>query len=152
MNRYGRRAAGTEPYQPRQAGHHSRGHAAARHRGPRSAATPAAARHRVHNLAAVAQHHALSPGVPGHHIPRSGANNARCNICSYSQSYPTPQIPIYHRHFSSIRFRELAGIKGNYLCPTCMSRHQLNPEPRTKLVISDSTLHEFFGLHENELG
>ena len=27
-----------------------------------------------------------------------------------------------------------------------MSNHQLNPEPRTKVVISDSTLHEFYVL------
>ena len=93
MNRYGRRAAGTDPYQPRQAGHLPRGHAAARHRGLRSDAAAATARHRVHNRAAGPHHHAHGPGAPGHHIPRLGTNNARCTICSYSQIYPTPQIP-----------------------------------------------------------
>ena len=54
---------------------------------------------------------------------------------------------MFHRHFSSIRLRELTGVESTgsyYLCPSCKSHHTPYPKPRTKIVVSDSTLHQFF--------
>ena len=55
--------------------------------------------------------------------------------------------PVYHRHFSSLRLRELTGAETRtapYLCPSCKAPHLPYPGERVKVVISDSTLHEFF--------
>ena len=71
----------------------------------------------------------------------------KCKICSYTQPYPTEPIPVYHQHFSSLRLRELNGSEisnSRYLCPSCKSHHTPYPEPRVKIVVSDSTLHQFF--------
>ena len=71
----------------------------------------------------------------------------KCYICSYSQVYPDPEVEIFHRHFSSLRLREMTGMEDKttvYLCPSCMSHHQPYPESRIKIVVSDSTLHQFF--------
>ena len=59
-----------------------------------------------------------------------------CQIC---------QLP--HKHFSSLRLRDMLGVEGpdkRYLCPSCKSHHRSYPEERIKLVVSDSTLHQFF--------
>ena len=65
----------------------------------------------------------------------------RCVICS------TGQRPIIHRHFSSLWLREVTGVETAgtpHLCPSCKSRHVPYPYSRTKIVVSDSTLHVFF--------
>ena len=70
-----------------------------------------------------------------------------CNICSFTQVYPSEKVHVYHRHFSSLRLREYLGVEvtGNrYLCPSCKSHHSPYPEERHKIVVSDSTLHQFF--------
>ena len=91
---------------------------------------------------------------PHHHHPPRGARGARsqqgsCSICSYTQEFDEPQVPIFHRHFSSIRLRMLTNVEAEnrrYLCPSCKSFHLPYPdlEDRVKIVVSDSTLHEFF--------
>ena len=70
-----------------------------------------------------------------------------CNICSYTQEYPARQVPVYHRHFSSRRLREMSGAENSnnpYYCPSCKHQHQPDPTNRIKVVVSDSTLHNFF--------
>ena len=60
---------------------------------------------------------------------------------------------IYHRHFSSIRLMEMLCAEGttkSYLCPSCISRHKLYLEERVKIVVSDSTLHQFFAPPNSE--
>ena len=89
---------------------------------------------------------------PRHREQRAG--DGQCTICSYTQHYDEPQIPIYHRHFSSVRLRMLASVENTsmpYLCPSCKTQHAPYPlqqtssgEDRIKIVVSDSTLHTFF--------
>ena len=71
-----------------------------------------------------------------------------CQICSYSQKPPDVKKAVYHDHFSSKSLREHLGVEfslsGSYSCPSCKSRHSPYPTERTKVVISDSTLHNFF--------
>lgn len=70
-----------------------------------------------------------------------------CKICSFTQVPPDKKALIDHQHFSSIWWRGLIGVEQSnerYQCPSCKSRHLPYPEPRTKIVISDSTLHNFF--------
>ena len=79
--------------------------------------------------------------------PRDQGSPRRCFICSYTQPYPQPQIPIDHRHFSSLRLRELTGVEetnARYLCPSCKTRHLPYPDPRIKVIVTDSTLHQFY--------
>ena len=76
----------------------------------------------------------------------------KCYICSYSQVYPDPEVEIFHRHFSSLRLREITDMEDKttvYLCPSCMSHHKPYPENRIKIVVSDSTLHQFFAPPDN---
>ena len=77
--------------------------------------------------------------------PRS---RGRCQICSFKQEDPEEKKAIYHDHFSSVQLRTILGIEdslaGRYLCPSCKSHHSPYPNERTKIVISDSTLHNFF--------
>ena len=75
-----------------------------------------------------------------------------CYICSYMKENKE-FVKIYHRHFSSIRLREMLCVEGtekSYLCPSCVSRHKSYPEERVKIVVSDSTLHQFFAPPNNE--
>lgn len=86
---------------------------------------------------------------PGPPAPYQQTHSSRpsCKICSYTQPHPEIKVPLYHQHFSSIRLRGLIGVEESnaaYLCPSCKSRHTPYPENRTKIVISDSTLHNFF--------
>ena len=70
-----------------------------------------------------------------------------CNICSYAQPSTDRKVPVYHLHYSSIKLRGINGSEANntpYLCPSCISSHVPYPKTRTKLIISDSTLHMFF--------
>ena len=77
----------------------------------------------------------------------NSTRDQRCNICSYRQSYPAVPAPIHHRHFSSAQHRELLGVEttgARYFCPSCKSNHRPYLDDRIKVVVSDSTLHEFF--------
>ena len=70
-----------------------------------------------------------------------------CNICSYTQKYPIPKIPIHHSHYSSVSLRELLSVETSgkeYFCPSCKCHHVPYKDERLKVAISDSTLHEFF--------
>ena len=77
--------------------------------------------------------------TPQHHVqqqPGATHHDSICQIC---------QIP--HKHFSSLRLREMLGVEGTekfYFCPTCKSSHRSNTRNRVKLVVSDSSLHQFF--------
>ena len=86
--------------------------------------------------------------VPPHLLePHVVPNRNECNICSFQQRRPKDRVPVYHRHFSSLKLREMTGaeIKDDpYLCPSCKSLHTPYPGERIKIVVSDSTLHEFF--------
>ena len=76
------------------------------------------------------------PHRHGHQPPRATQQNSLCQIC---------QIP--HKHFSSLRLREMLGVEGTekfYFCPSCKSSHRSYTRDRVKLVVSDSSLHQFF--------
>ena len=81
---------------------------------------------------------------------KAGTSRVRssCQICSYSQKHPETKKTVYHDHFSSKHVRELLEVEyslsGSYFCPSCKSRHSPYPTERTKVVLSDSTLHKFF--------
>ena len=88
------------------------------------------------------QHHSQHQGQPSHPVP-----DLPCQICSYGQTYPAPQRPIYHTHYSSLSLRQITGAEETgveYLCPSCKGRHTPYPDSRVKLVLSDFTLHQFF--------
>ena len=88
------------------------------------------------------QHGAQQQGLHQHH-----QGPGRCNICSYAQLSPESKVPVYHRHFSSLNLRNINGSEVTntpYLCPSCRTSHVPYPKLRTKLVISDSSLHCFF--------
>ena len=38
----------------------------------------------------------------------------------------------------------MEGTDRRFLCPSCKSHHRSYPEEKIKLVVSDSTLHQFF--------
>ena len=81
------------------------------------------------------------------HRPRVQQQQQQCMICSYSQRDGRLRAPVFHRHYSSIRHRELTGVESSgsrHLCPSCKSHHTPYPTPRTKIIVSDSTLHQFF--------
>ena len=80
-------------------------------------------------------------------IDLADRSQTRCNICSYTQSYPDEKVPIYHRHFSSVHLRELLQVENTenrFYCPSCLSRHQSYSYDKINVVVSDFTLHEFF--------
>ena len=95
-----------------------------------------------------AHRHGREPGQQpgGNHGPQPN-QPSKCNICSYSQPYPSEQIPVHHNHFSSLRLREFMGVETSgqgYYCPSCKSRHRPYLDERLKVVVSDSSLHHFF--------
>ena len=99
---------------------------------------------------AVPRHHGRVQHAPHHHQQDPGS----CNICSFAQHPPDRKVPIYHRHFSSLRVRCLNGSEASnspYLCPSCRSSHVPYPKTRTKLIISDSTLHMFFAPPDEDI-
>ena len=75
-----------------------------------------------------------------------GSNPRRCSICSFQQRRPEERVPIYHRHFSSLFLRTISGVNDNtpYLCPSCMRSHAPYSDDRIRIVVSDSSLHQFF--------
>ena len=66
-----------------------------------------------------------------------------CNICSFKgQGEPRS---VRHRHFSTRQHIELTVDEdGNFFCLSCKKKHEAFPSERVKLLMSDSTLHEFF--------
>ena len=71
-----------------------------------------------------------------------------CQICSYRQPFPREQKPLYHQHFSSLRLRmDILNVEDNCLgfyCPSCKSQHRPYTDDRLNVILSDSTLHNFF--------
>ena len=70
----------------------------------------------------------------------------RCELCSFKQLGGQKKKDVYHKHFSSKNVRELQGvegIQGDHFCPTCKNTHS-SVQPRLKICLSDSTLHEFW--------
>ena len=78
----------------------------------------------------------------------SSRGGKSCDICSFAQKAPAEKKSVYHDHFSSKALRELHDVEfalsGSYYCPSCKIRHSPYPTERTKVVLSDSTLHNFF--------
>ena len=90
-----------------------------------------------------------SPEAPRQSAPHTQDSTqlSSCQICSYTQPYPARQLQVFHRNYSSVRLRELLGVentKTEYLCPSCKCKHIPYPDERVKIVLSDSTLHQFF--------
>ena len=89
-------------------------------------------------------------GVPQPSSARKGSGRVKndyCQICSFKQEAPEEKKPVHHQHFSSIHLRDILGVEATrtgYFCPSCKSRHFPYPKDRTKIVVSDSTLHNFF--------
>ena len=74
------------------------------------------------------------------------SDRKECSICS-----PYSTIPIFHPHFSSLFLRQITGVEfsgARQLCCSCMSHHVPYPEERNKIVLSDSTIHQFFSPRE----
>ena len=75
-------------------------------------------------------------GAAHRHVQGGGARQRdQCDICSNTQEYPGPQVPVYHRHFSSLRMRVFAGVEdgvSDYFCPSCKSHHKAYPRNRIK--------------------
>ena len=69
-----------------------------------------------------------------------------CSICSYKQLKSQDRGPVQHCHFSSKYDRKQMGADpgSRYMCPSCKVPHRVDPENRTKVVVSDSTLHMVF--------
>ena len=122
--------------------------------------TRTTARTSTYNIARQAQHHphvrhdqrVQHASHSQHHRspPSQQGADPHCQICSYTQPYPAEQKLVFHKHFSSLRFRELTGVEGtdnSYLCPSCKCSHAAVPEDRIKLVMADSSLHKFFALY-----
>ena len=71
-----------------------------------------------------------------------------CNICSSS---------IQHSHFSSRWMRELTGVEASnarHFCLSCKSNHKPYQYTRSKVIVSDETLHLYFAPsshHEGKL-
>ena len=76
-----------------------------------------------------------------------------CHICSYQQTPPMALEPVRHKHFSTRQLRILTGIEDNgglYHCPSCRNTkspgrvHGFNRQDRTRIVVSSSTLHNYY--------
>lgn len=84
---------------------------------------------------------------------QSGNSRSSCDICSFSQK-PAIKKKVYHEHFSSKSLRELLDVElalsGSYFCPSCKTQHSPYPTERTKIVLSDSTLHNFCPSHPHQ--
>ena len=89
-------------------------------------------------------------GPPPHPLGsrRQSSGKNSCQICSFSQKAPETKQQVYHDHFSSKHLRELLDVEfslsGSYYCPSCKCNHAPYPSERTKIVLSDSTMHNFF--------
>ena len=79
-------------------------------------------------------------------VATEGSGQNECSICSFLNK-SNSSVPIYHRHFSSLYHRQITGAEDSavpYLCPSCMRLHKPYPDQRLRVVVSDSTLHQFF--------
>lgn len=80
-------------------------------------------------------------------VQATGHGEGECSICSYRQIPYHNRAPVFHNHFSSLFLRKLAGAEfsdTDHLCPSCKKEHSSYPEPRLSVVVSDSTLHQYF--------
>ena len=69
-----------------------------------------------------------------------------CNICSYRQTNPRPQRSVQHRHFSAREVRIMQGVEysttnTSYMCPTCMTMHNIMPDYGLNVCLGTSQLH-----------
>ena len=71
-----------------------------------------------------------------------------CRLCSFKQPYPRELREVFHNHFSSKRLRiDILGVEATgrgFYCISCKSRHRPNIDDRINIVVSDSTLHQFY--------
>ena len=68
-----------------------------------------------------------------------------CEICSFLHT--SESGPIFHRHFSSLYYRQITGAEESavsHLCPSCMTSHEPYPGNRVRIVVSDSAMHQFY--------
>ena len=83
-------------------------------------------------------------GNRSHHQSHS---DKKCKICSHNQLSEDVRRSVYHRHFSSKLSRELGTDNDSdqeYFCPTCKKCHPSITQPRLKICLSSSILHEFW--------
>ena len=69
-----------------------------------------------------------------------------CLICSFLQRSGA-NSPVFHRHLSSLYHRQISGAEDSsepYLCPSCKNAHRPYQDQRLRVVVSDSTLHQFY--------
>ena len=89
---------------------------------------------------------------------RQQNNKRRCKICSFKQVYPEISRPVFHNHFSSKQSRTTATLNGEdaFYCITCNGGEKpgkIHPFPndqRIKILVSSSTLHNFFNYGKYE--
>ena len=83
-------------------------------------------------------------------ITQPGRGRSSCDICSFAQKPPAVKEKVCHDHFSSKALRESLGVQfalvGSYFSPSCKCHHSPYPSERTKVLLSDSTLHKFLTL------
>ena len=106
--------------------------------------------------ATTSAHH---PGKPANLPPTSRRRGppGKCGICSFRQDSNQRKMPVYHRHHSSKEVRRIAGCKDEadgFFCPTCRfctgqcftpgKFHDMSEEKRLRIVLSSSTLHDFW--------
>ena len=81
-------------------------------------------------------------------VNRSHHQSKKCKICSHNQLGEKEKRSVYHRHFSSKLSRELGADQDDsareYFCPTCKRCHPSITQPRLKICLSSSILHEFW--------
>ena len=78
---------------------------------------------------------------------RERSGSGECSICSFKPNPPHKRGPVYHNHYSSLFLRKLTGVEfssASALCPSCKKEHVPYPEKRLNIVVSDSTLHQYF--------
>ena len=79
------------------------------------------------------------------HVDHPDTGPKECEICSFLDSSDTG--PVFHRHFSSLYYRQITGAEEanvSSLCPSCMVSHEPYPGNRVKIVVSDSAMHQFY--------
>ena len=81
-------------------------------------------------------------------ISDSAQGDNYCRLCSFNQPYPRELRQVFHNHFSSKRLRtDILGVEASgrgFYCLSCKSRHRPYIYDRIKIVVSDSTLHQFY--------
>ena len=90
---------------------------------------------------------ATGPSIRAGRGLESSKNSGECTICSYRQTPSRYRAPVFHRHYSSLYLRKMIGVEHTdriHLCPSCKKEHQPYPNNRIPVVISGSTLHQYF--------